>query len=75
MPDLAFGLEGKGFTEWLPAAMHWLTSVGKPLLVGLPLLAGLLSGIGYVLVRFAWRWYVIRTWRRRKLKHTGHSQA
>src|SRR3990172_280747 len=42
LPPLAFSLEGKGFSEWLPAALDWLTSVGKPLLVGLPLLAPLL---------------------------------
>src|SRR5215218_6991683 len=34
MPSAAFALEGKGFREWLPAALDWLTSVGKPLLVG-----------------------------------------
>ena len=66
IPD-AFGLEGKGFAEWLPAALHWLTSVGKPLLIGLPLLALLLAAIGYVFVRIAWRWYAIRKWRRRKV--------
>lgn len=75
MPDFDFVLEGKGFTEWLPAALHWLTSVGKPLLVGLPLLAALLSAIGYALVRIAWRWYVVRTWRRRRLKHAANSPA
>ena len=69
MPDFAFGLEGKGFTEWLPTALHWLTSIGKPLLVGLPLLALLLSVLGYVFVRVTWRCYVVQTWRRRKLRH------
>lgn len=72
MPDFAFGLEGKGFTEWLPAALDWLTSIGKPLLVGLPLLALLLSALGYALVRVAWRCYVVQTWRRRKLIRTGN---
>ena len=72
MPDFAYGLEGKGFTEWLPAALDWLTSIGKPLLVGLPLLALLLSALGYALVRVAWRCYVVQTWRRRKLIRTGN---
>lgn len=72
MPDFAFGLEGKGFTEWLPAALDWLTSIGKPLLVGLPLLALLLSAIGYALVRVAWRSYVIRKWHRRKSQRAGN---
>ena len=65
LPPLAFGLEGKGFSEWLPAALSWLTSVGKPLLVGLPLLALLLSVISYFVVRWTWRYYVVYTWRRR----------
>jgi uncharacterized protein (DUF2062 family) len=73
MPGFAFGLEGKGFTEWLPTALNWLTSVGKPLLVGLPLLAALLSAISYVLVRIAWRWYVVHTWHRRKLRNKGNT--
>ena len=34
LPDMAMALEGKGFREWLPAALDWLASVGKPLLVG-----------------------------------------
>src|SRR4051812_26095793 len=42
MPDLAFSLEGKAFREWLPMVLDWLTSIGKPLLIGLPLLALLL---------------------------------
>ncbi|MBI4189943.1 MAG: DUF2062 domain-containing protein [Betaproteobacteria bacterium] len=66
LPPLAFGLEGKGFSEWLPAALDWLTSIGKPLLVGLPLLALLLSAISYVMVRWAWRCYVVCTWRARQ---------
>ena len=56
---LYLNLEGGHFTDWLPAALDWLTSIGKPLLVGLPLLAMLFSAIGYIAVRWAWRWYVI----------------
>jgi len=73
MPEFAFGLEDKGFTEWLPTALNWLTSIGKPLLVGLPLLALLLSVIGYAVVRVTWRCYVVHTWRRRKLRHAENS--
>jgi uncharacterized protein (DUF2062 family) len=65
LPALAFSLEGKEFGEWLPAAAEWLGSIGKPLLVGLPLLALLLSATSYLVVRGAWRWYVIGAWRRR----------
>lgn len=66
LPPVAFSLEGKGFSEWLPAALDWLTSIGKPLLVGLPLLALLLSAVSYVMVRWAWRCYVVYAWRARR---------
>jgi uncharacterized protein (DUF2062 family) len=58
-------------TEWLPAALHWLTSVGKPLLIGLPLLALLLALTGYFATLWAWRLYVRCAWqsrRRRRLR-------
>ena len=66
LPSFAFGLEGKGFSEWIPAALHWVATVGKPLLVGLPLLALLLALIGYFAVDCAWRLYVRCAWARRK---------
>lgn len=70
LPPLAFGLEGRGFGEWLPAALVWLDSVGKPLAIGLPLLALLLAAAGYVLVDWAWRLSVRCAWasRKRRLK-------
>ncbi len=66
LPPLAFDFEGTGFSEWLPALLDWLTSIGKPLLVGLPLLALLLSAISYVIVRWAWHCYVVYAWRARQ---------
>jgi uncharacterized protein (DUF2062 family) len=66
LPPLAFGLEGKGFSEWIPAALHWMASVGKPLVVGLPLLALLLALIGYFSSDLAWRLYVRCAWQRRR---------
>jgi uncharacterized protein len=66
LPPLAFRLEGKGFTEWIPGALEWLASVGKPLLVGLPLLALLLALTGYFAVDWAWRLYVRCAWQRRR---------
>jgi uncharacterized protein (DUF2062 family) len=69
LPPFALGLEGKGFMEWLPAAMHWLGSVGKPLLVGLPLLAILLALIGYFVTDWMWRLGVMWQWRQRKIRN------
>ncbi len=66
LPALPFHLEGQSFSEWLSAAFGWLTSVGKPLLIGLPLLALLLSAVGYIAVRWGWRYYIVRTWRARQ---------
>jgi hypothetical protein len=63
---LAFSLEGKGFTEWIPAALDWLVSVGKPLLIGLPLLAILLAVTGYFVTDWIWRLYVRCAWQRRR---------
>jgi len=66
LPPLAFRLEGKGFTEWIPHALEWLASVGKPLIVGLPLLALLLALIGYFTVDWGWKLYVRCAWQRRR---------
>jgi uncharacterized protein (DUF2062 family) len=42
-----------------------MVSQGKPLLVGLLLLALLLSFIGYFVVRGGWRLYTLYAWRKR----------
>ena len=59
-------LAGRTFSEWLPAALDWLASIGKPLLVGLPLLAVLLAVLGYFAVDRGWRLYVRCSWQRRR---------
>ena len=66
LPPLAFALEGKGFMEWFPAALDWLVSAGRPLVIGLPLLAVLLAVVGYFLVDWAWRLHVCYEWRKRR---------
>jgi uncharacterized protein (DUF2062 family) len=51
----------------------WLSSLGKPILLGLPLLGGLLAIFGYLLVRCLWRLAVISKWqarsRNRRIEH------
>jgi uncharacterized protein (DUF2062 family) len=74
LPDIALALEGKGFREWIPAALDWIGSVGKPLLVGLPLLALILALLGYVVVNTGWKLHVRREWRRRQLKRAKASR-
>ena len=66
LPALSLSFAGTSWREWLPAALDWLKALGKPLLVGIPLLAALLSVVGYLGTRILWRWYVVRKWRRRQ---------
>jgi uncharacterized protein (DUF2062 family) len=68
LPDMALALHGKGFREWIPAAVDWFATAGKSLLVGLPLLAITLAVVGYVLVNVAWKLNVRMEWRRRQLR-------
>jgi uncharacterized protein (DUF2062 family) len=66
VPPIAFGLEDRSISEWLPAVLDWLASIGKPLLIGIPLLAVLLAPIGYFAVDWGWRLYVRCAWQRRR---------
>ena len=43
----------------------WTYGLGKPLMVGLVLLATILAVAGYFAVKAAWRWHLIRSWRAR----------
>jgi uncharacterized protein (DUF2062 family) len=43
----------------------WLMAMGKPLLIGLPLLAIGLAVIGYVAIRLFWRLFVLWKWHQR----------
>lgn len=70
VPDFPAHLQGKSLTEWLSGALHWLADAGMPLLVGIPLLAILLSVVGYCVADMAWRLQVRCAWssrRRRRL--------
>ena len=75
LPPLAFGLKDKGFSEWIPAALEWLASVGKPLVIGLPLLALLLALIGYFAVDWAWRLQVRYAWRSRRRRRARDGRS
>ncbi|MDH2916572.1 MAG: DUF2062 domain-containing protein [Gallionella sp.] len=52
--------------DWFDPLWNWLLSLGKPILIGLPILAVSLALIGYVLVRLGWRAVVVWKWRSRK---------
>jgi uncharacterized protein (DUF2062 family) len=50
---------------WIPALTHWVIGLGKPLALGLVLLASLLAALGYLLMRLGWRYWLLRAIRRR----------
>ena len=58
----------QAFAAWIGELIDWMAGLGKPLFVGLLLLASLLAFAGYFAVRGAWRWYLVRAWRRRKAR-------
>ena len=53
--------------DWIPAAVHWFATMGKPFAIGLVLLAMMLAVAGYLLVLVAWRAHVMLAWRKRRL--------
>jgi uncharacterized protein len=64
-PRAELDLLGLPFTEWLPALMQWMGSLGKPFVLGLLLLGVLLAISGYFLVIAGWRAHVMLSWHRR----------
>lgn len=71
MPEL----QGGDWLGWFVALTDWVIGLGLPLALGLPILGGLLAIAGYVFMRFAWRYYLIRAWRRRRALRKGHDPA
>jgi len=66
VPPLPSRLADQGYGDWLLAGLHWFASLGKPLLVGLPLLAVALALIGYFAIDGGWRLSVRCAWQRRR---------
>ena len=48
-----------GFATYLPAMYAWMKELGKPLALGIVLLAVTLATVGFFTVRLAWRWHVV----------------
>ena len=63
----------EGLRSWVEAMAGWAGALGKPLLVGLPVLALLLAAAGYLLVRCLWRLHVAHAWRTRQQRRVMHS--
>jgi uncharacterized protein len=65
LPAPALELSLSNLRQWGPMLIDWMQAMGKPFLLGLLLLALILSALGYVSVLAGWRIYVLRAWRRR----------
>jgi uncharacterized protein len=52
--------------DTVSAFVTWMTNLGEPLLLGVPLLALGLALTGYVVVRVLWSAYLRLAWRKRK---------
>jgi uncharacterized protein (DUF2062 family) len=57
----------------IEAYFAWLLALGKPLALGLFVLATGLALLGYVAVQVAWRTHTILAWRRRKAKRAARA--
>ena len=51
--------------SYVPALAAWMAELGKPLVLGIVLLAFTHAAAGFVAVRVAWRCHVVAMWRKR----------
>jgi len=68
-PAFAFPAGFGDALVWANALWEWAYGLGKPLVIGLVVLACSLATIGYFAVKLIWRAYLIRAWRRRRVAH------
>ncbi|WP_334155277.1 DUF2062 domain-containing protein [Tepidimonas sp.] len=61
--------------SWLADFWHWITNVGKPLVVGLAIVASLTGVLVYLAVHWAWILKVRLTQRRRRRQRLGRARA
>lgn len=66
--EMEFEFHDRAFTQWLPELIEYMARMGKPLIVGLPLLALMLAVSSYFLVMIAWRLRILHKWHRRRLR-------
>ncbi len=59
-------LVGMDLAGWIAALTDWMAGLGKPLALGLVMLAFTLSVTAYLAVRWSWRIWLIRQWRKRQ---------
>jgi len=66
-PDFA-GFEP---VQWAADLAAWAGALGRPLVVGLIVLAASLSMVSYLAVRWGWRLWLIHQWRQRRLRRNA----
>jgi uncharacterized protein (DUF2062 family) len=65
LSDRSFAFPDLNWDNWFTTLLDWLISLGKPLAIGLLLLAAILAVAGYFAVRVLWFAVVAWEWRRR----------
>lgn len=68
-------LSGMNLAAWMRALAEWAASLGEPLLVGLIVLAASLSTLSYLAVRWGWRLWLLRQWRRRQARRVASTRG
>lgn len=71
LPQFNFDWQGSWWGA-LPAFLEWIAALGMPLILGLVLLAVLLTPASYFLVRGLWRLHVLLAWRKRHRQRLSH---
>lgn len=73
VPPPEWGAEG--MWVWIEALIDWMSHLGKPLALGLVLLASLLAAAGYLLMRMAWRSFLLWSWHKRRRRRRAASRT
>ena len=60
------GIPSVATVRWASDLATWAGELGRPLVVGLIVLAASLSMVSYLAVRWGWRLWLIRQWRQRR---------
>lgn len=62
---------GEGIGAWLAFWWKKITALGKPLLLGLAILASAMGAAAYLLISLLWRLWILWAWRRRKRQRSA----
>lgn len=63
------------FQDWASEFLIWTIGLGKPLAIGLVVLASVLAVGGYFATRGIYRWKLVRAWNKRRERRQRQHQA